>query len=378
MIEHNNTERYLRQMQLKGFGLEAQQKLLQARVLIVGAGGLGCPVIQYLAAAGVGTLGIVDNDIVEVHNLHRQVIYQPGQAGQPKTACAATFVSCFHPDIKVETYNCRMTNHNAIDIMHSYNVVVDATDNVSSRYIINDAAYLLKKPLVYAAISQYEGQVAVFNAIVETGRTANYRDIFPNQPKPGTIRNCADAGVLGVLVAVVGGMQASEVIKLVTGIGTPLINTLLTYNLLHNQVYSVSVDPVNETPAYMPTNIEAFTQWKYSEEECDTTTAIKEISAADFDVVLSTEIAEIVDVRNAGELPVVSEFKHVGLPLNIIEKNGYSFNKKKIVVFCNTGTRSATAAIHLQKYLPTDYQIYNLQNGIIHWKNRNKSTNTHE
>ncbi len=198
-------------MLLKEIGESGQQKLLQAKVLVVGAGGLGCPVLQYLAAAGVGKLGIVDDDIVSLTNLHRQVLYNTSDIGFAKTERAAAALRSLNPDIEIIPYNLRLTNQNALDIINNYDIVVDGTDNFSSRYMINDACVLLKKPLVYAAISRFEGQVAVFNYIDnDNEKPVNYRDLFPIPPAEDEAMNCAVAGVLGVLTGIIGSMQANR------------------------------------------------------------------------------------------------------------------------------------------------------------------------
>jgi molybdopterin/thiamine biosynthesis adenylyltransferase len=213
-------ERYERQILLKEFGVAAQEKLLHAKVLVVGAGGLGCPVLQYLAAAGVGTIGIVDDDVVALNNLHRQVLYNMNDIGLSKAEIAAEKLKALNNEINVVAYNKRFTNKNALEIINAFDVVVDGTDNFSSRYIINDACVLLNKPLIYGAISKFEGQVAVFNVKDEVNKRAiNYRDLFPVPPKDDEVLNCADAGVLSVLPGIIGTMQANETIKLIIGIG---------------------------------------------------------------------------------------------------------------------------------------------------------------
>src|SRR6266496_5267611 len=200
-------ERYQRQILLKEFGEAGQQKLQQAKVLVIGAGGLGCPALQYLAAAGVGTIGIVDNDVVTLTNLHRQILYSTDDIGYPKTERATFKLHQLNSDITITPYNFRLTNKNALNIISDYETIIDGTDNFSTRYMINDACVLMNKPLVYGAISQFEGQVAIFNfRRNENDETVNYRDLFPNPPKEDEILNCEEAGVLGVLPGIVGTM----------------------------------------------------------------------------------------------------------------------------------------------------------------------------
>ena len=227
MNNHKSYERYQRQILLKEFGIDAQQKLLQAKVLVIGAGGLGCPALQYLVAAGIGTIGIVDDDIVSLNNLHRQVLYTVNDIGLSKAEVAAEKLKALNDEINIISYNERLTNKNALALLMNMILLVDGTDNFSSRYMINDACVLLNKPLVYGAISKFEGQVAVFNIKDEIQiRAINYRDLFPTPPKDDEVLNCAEAGVLGVLPGIIGTMQANETIKLITGIGKPLINTI--------------------------------------------------------------------------------------------------------------------------------------------------------
>ena len=231
-------ERYQRQIILPEFGEEGQQKLLKAKVLVIGAGGLSCPVLQYLTAAGTGTIGIVDDDVVALNNLHRQVLYSVGDIGSSKAERARHILHQLNPEIKILPYNERLTVQNALILFDEFDIIIDGTDNFSTRYMINDACVLMNKPLVYGAISQFEGQVSVFNfRQTENEEAVNYRDIFPDPPKEGEVLNCAEAGVLGALPGIIGTMMANETIKLITGIGEPLANQLLTYNALNNQVY---------------------------------------------------------------------------------------------------------------------------------------------
>src|SRR6266498_4667320 len=243
-------ERYQRQIILPEFGEEGQQKLLKAKVLVIGAGGLGCPILQYLAAAGIGIIGIMDDDVVALNNLHRQVLYSVNDIGSSKAYRAANILSQLNPKIKIIPYNERLTVQNALSLFNEFDIIIDGTDNFSTRYMINDACVLLNKPLVYGAISQFEGQVSVFRNKNE--ENVNYRDIFPDPPREGEVLNCAEAGVLGVLPGIIGTMMANETIKLITGIGEPLIDQLFTYNALNNQVYQLNLSARKETRSLIP------------------------------------------------------------------------------------------------------------------------------
>ena len=310
-------ERYQRQIILPEFGEAGQQKLLNAKVLVIGAGGLGCPALQYLTAAGVGTIGIVDDDTVALNNLHRQVLYSVGDIGLSKAERAAEILSQLNPDINIIPFKQRLTVENALEIMQSFDIIIDGTDNFSTRYMINDACVLLDKPLVYGAISQFEGQVAVFSPHPSEGRSSdssvNYRDLFPDPPKDDEVLNCAEAGVLGVLPGIIGTMQANETIKLITGLGDPLINRLLTYNALNNQVYELNLSAKPETRSLIPADEAAFKQMDY-EWLCASAPASFEIDSDEFDELLETGGIDIIDVRELHETPEVDEFDHKGSP----------------------------------------------------------------
>ncbi len=235
---NSSNERYQRQVTLKGFGPAAQNALLNAKVLVIGAGGLGCPVLQYLTAAGTGCIGIVDDDVVSISNLHRQVLYDANDIGKPKVSVASAKLRLMNPGTDLTEHKIYLDKNNCLDIIRAYDVIVDCTDNFASRYMINDACVLEGKPVVYGAVSRFEGQAAVFN-VMQEGRetTGNYRDLFPVQPEQGEVMNCAEAGVLGVLPGIIGSMQANETIKLITGIGEPLANQLLTFNAINNRQF---------------------------------------------------------------------------------------------------------------------------------------------
>lgn len=224
-------DRYHRQMILPQVGPEGQERLKQSSVVVVGAGGLGVPVLQYLAAAGVGRIGIVEMDRVEVSNLHRQVLYTTEDLGKPKALVAKERLLALNPLVAVDAYPVRLTSENALEILKPYHLVVDASDNFPTRYLVNDACVLLGKPLVYGAIYQFDGQVAVFHHKAPEGEMGPcYRCLFPKPPPPGSVPSCAEAGVFGVLPAVVGSLMAAEALKVLLGIGKPLAGSLLLYD----------------------------------------------------------------------------------------------------------------------------------------------------
>lgn len=226
-------ERYARHIVLPEIGGSGQQKLKRARVLVVGAGGLGAPVLQYLAAAGVGTLGIIDDDTVSLSNLQRQVIHDTDSVGETKNASAVRSISRINPEVKVEPLDMRITADNAAEIVRRYDIVADGSDNFDTRYVVADACAAENKPLVHAAVGRFDGSVTVlkpFETDADGRRNPTYRDLFPEPPPAGMVPSCAEAGVLGALTGVIGTLQAMEVIKLITGVGEPLVGRLLLYD----------------------------------------------------------------------------------------------------------------------------------------------------
>jgi adenylyltransferase/sulfurtransferase len=221
-------ERYRRHLNLAEIGPEGQLALLRGRVAVVGAGGLGCPAAQYLAAAGVGTLGLVDGDVVDLSNLQRQILYGTADVGRPKVEVARERVRALNPDVAVETHALRLRSDNALDVLRGYDVIVDGSDNFPTRYLVSDAGVLLGKPVISGAILRFEGQVSVFDA----RRGPCYRCLFPEPPPPGAVPSCAEAGVLGVLPGLVAMVQATETLKLLAGVGEPLLGRLLQYDAL--------------------------------------------------------------------------------------------------------------------------------------------------
>ncbi len=235
-------DRYHRQMILPGVGPEGQARLKASSVVVVGAGGLGVPVLQYLVAAGVGRVGLVEMDRVELSNLHRQVLYTTQDVGQPKALVAQARLQALNPLVRVEAYPVRLTAENALGILGGYDLIVDASDNFPTRYLVNDAAVLLGKPLVYGAIHQFEGQVAVFHHPLPSGEMGPcYRCLFPKPPPPGSVPPCAEAGVFGVLPAVVGSLMAQEALKVLLGLGQPLAGELLLYHALEGSFRRIKV-----------------------------------------------------------------------------------------------------------------------------------------
>lgn len=254
--------RYQRQITLQGFGIEAQEKLSKSKVLIIGVGGLGCPILQYLVAAGVGQIGIVDHDIVSLPNLNRQVLYGQEDIGKFKVEIAVAKMKALNNLVCLIPYQQKCDQAFATAHFNEYDIIVDASDNFATRYLINDACVLVGKPLVFGAVSQFEGQVAVFN-VPHNGLCLNYRDLFPIPPKNNEVMSCAEGGILGVLPGIIGVMQATEVIKLIAGIGDTLANQLLTYNALTQEMFKIQLIKNPEAEQFAPAHLTAFHSINY-------------------------------------------------------------------------------------------------------------------
>ncbi|HEY5370355.1 MAG TPA: HesA/MoeB/ThiF family protein [Hanamia sp.] len=372
MNKNNSYERYQRQIILKEFGVAGQQKLFDAKVLVVGAGGLGCPLLQYLAAAGVGTIGIIDDDKVALSNLHRQILFSVKDIGKAKSEQAANYLRQLNPEITLIAYNQRITNQNALELMGDFDYVADGTDNFATRYMINDACELLTKPLLYGAISRFEGQVAVLNCKKnKDDESVNYRDLFPEPPKQNEILNCVEAGVLGVLPGIIGTMMANECIKLITGIGEPLINTLLTYNTLTNETYQVSLSPDKKNQTSIPKDEKSFKEMNY-EWLCTAAPKEFEIDPSAFNSLIQQENIDIIDVREFDEKPDINDFNYLKIPLDELEKNSSKIHHETVVTVCQTGKRSIQAVEILSRIFKDQKKIYSLKGGLMQWEKQKK------
>jgi len=332
--------RYQRHLSLAGFGPEAQLKLKHGSVLVIGAGGLGCPLLLYLAAAGVGRIVIVDADQVDVSNLQRQVLYTTADAGQPKAEIAARRLRTLNPCITIEAHAVRFNRTNALALIRGCDLVVDGSDNFATRYLVNDACVLTDRPLVYGAIQGFSGQASVFNW--RGGPT--YRCLFPEPPEAGSVPNCSEAGVLGVLPGIIGTVQATETIKLLTGIGEPLSGRLLLWDALTmaTQTVRFAADPRSRAISELPPE-------GYGE-ICGLSpmTTGEEISVAELRVALANGHApQLVDVREGWEraLGTIELSEHA--PLGELERGAallHGLNPTvPTVVFCAGGMRSLKA-----------------------------------
>lgn len=343
--------RYSCQMALPGFGATAQEKLRQSRVLVVGIGGLGCPAAQYLAASGVGTLGLADNDVVSISNLHRQILFNPADAGQKKAEVAAARLHQQNPDINIITHMLRVDSSNALGLFNNYDIIIDATDNFDTRYLLNDAAVLTGKPLVYGAIYQFEGQVALWNAPNADGsRSPNYRDLYP-QVDATQIPDCAVGGVIPTLAGIIGCLQANEVLKYLTNTGDLLAGKIMIFDAQTLQSRVIGIGKSSRvTIHHLPEIHHAET-----------------ISADELKAGLAAGTIDLIDIRSSEEH---DDFNIGGrhIPSYKLERALASTDAgKTIVLYCTIGKRSADAAKKMREVYP-GLRIVSLVGGINGWE----------
>ena len=365
MNPENLENRYHRQMILKSFGTSGQEKLAQAKVLVIGAGGLGCPALQYLTAAGVGTIGIVDGDTVSITNLHRQILFLEKDLSKPKAATAAVKLSALNSGVKLNVYYENVTTSNALEIISNYDVVLDCTDNFESRYLINDACVLLDKPLVYAAVLKYEGQAAVFNfKNTPLEESINYRDLFPNPLDAAHSVSCNEGGVLGVLPGIMGVLQATETLKIITKIGEVLSNKLLVYSALNSSFNTFNLSKNRASREAMPQNSEDFKNYNYAL-FCNTLLAA-EITSETLEKMKRNKTT-IIDVRNIEELPEAFELDVLKMPFPKLEGLFKTLQpQKEVVLVCQTGKRSLKA-VDLLKNKYSGHTFFSLRGGVLAW-----------
>lgn len=331
----NASSRYNRQIILPEIGESGQHQLLKSKVLIIGAGGLGAAILPYLAAAGVGEIGIVDDDIIELSNLQRQVIYKSSAVGKYKVEEAKAMVSELNPQVKINAITEKLSGKNAIDLFENYDIVVDATDNLQIKYLINDACLITNKPMVYGSIFRFQGQVSVFN--YQNGPT--YRCLYPDENSSSV--NCTDAGVIGISVGIIGMLQANEVIKMILGIGEVLNGKILVYNILNNEQQKYDFEKNNLFFIDRNTFEE---KYKAGENVVEEVTSESVLSKIDSEEVL------FLDVRNSDELPKINFKNGIQIPLMNLENEIEKLNPNQIIyVFCQSGIRSKIAAELLQK-----------------------------
>ncbi|XVV04786.1 adenylyltransferase/sulfurtransferase MoeZ [Actinosynnema sp. CA-248983] len=338
--------RYSRHLIIPDVGVDGQKRLKNAKVLVVGAGGLGSPALLYLAAAGVGTLGIVDFDVVDESNLQRQVIHGQSDVGKPKAESARESIAEINPYVKVNLHQTHLNSENALDIFRDYDLILDGTDNFATRYLVNDAAVLLGKPYVWGSIFRFEGQVSVFWEDAPNGQGLNYRDLYPEPPPPGMVPSCAEGGVLGVLCASIGSIMVTEAIKLLTGIGDPLLGRLMVYDALEMSYRTIKIrkDPESVKITEL-IDYEAFCGVVSDEAQQaaagNTITPLELKQKQD-----SGENFVLIDVREPHEYEIVKIPGSVLIPKDRI-LSGEAFAElpqdKQIVLHCKSGGRSAEA-----------------------------------
>lgn len=369
-LTNDEIQRYSRHLLLKEVGVKGQKKLKAAKVLIVGVGGLGAPLAQYLAAAGVGTIGLIDFDEVEESNLQRQVIHGTRDIGRPKVASAKDSIKQINPLVKVETYNFLLTSENALDIISEYDVVADASDNYQTRYLVNDACVLLGKPDVFGAMYQFEGQATVYYG--KEGPC--YRCMYPAPPPPGLVPSCATGGVVGVLPGIIGTIQANEVIKLIVGGGEPLIGRLVTFDSWHMKWRELKVckDPDCPVCGKNPTiteleeyDYEDFCGIKQQEEENE---AVEGIEAKELKRRLDEgEKITLIDVREPHERAIVKFLDAKAIPIGQLARRQNELDPNVDTVFiCKEGKRSILAVNTLREAGYTG-KMFNLKDGTNAW-----------
>lgn len=367
-LDNEEVLRYSRHLIIPEVGLEGQRRLKASRVLLVGAGGLGSPLGLYLAAAGVGHLGLVDFDEVDLTNLHRQVIHGTKDLGRPKLDSARDRIADINPHVHVETYDTRLTSHNALEILRGYDVVIDGTDNFPTRYLVNDACVLSGIPNVYGSIFRFEGQVSIF----ATEKGPCYRCLFREPPPPGLVPSCAEGGVLGVLPGLVGILQATEAVKLLLGIGQPLIGRLLLVDALRAQFRTLKLQRDPECPACGTHELVELIDY---EEFCGLRKAAAEARANAVPEITPSDLAarlargddiDLIDVREPHEWEIARIPGARLIPLGSLAEALPTLDRsKEIVVHCKGGGRSARA---VRQLLDAGFvNVANLAGGITRW-----------
>ncbi|GAB4594594.1 adenylyltransferase/sulfurtransferase MoeZ [Mycobacterium avium subsp. hominissuis] len=364
--------RYSRQLIIPGLGVDGQKRLKNARVLVIGAGGLGAPTLLYLAAAGVGTIGIVEFDAVEESNLQRQIIHGVADVGRSKAASARDSIAAINPLVDVRLHEFRLDASNAVELFGHYDLIVDGTDNFATRYLINDAAVLAGKPYVWGSIYRFEGQASVCWEDAPDGRGLNYRDLYPEPPPPGAVPSCAEGGVLGVVCAAIASVMSTEVIKLITGIGESLLGRLMIYDALEMSYRTIAIrrDPCDASRPAITTLVDY-------EQLCGAAPAASTDAATGEAAITPRQLRELldsgaklalIDVREPVEFDIVHLDGAQLIPQSSIN-SGEGLAKlpadRMPVLYCKTGVRSAQALAVVRQAGFSD--AVHLQGGIVAW-----------
>ncbi|MGA8545503.1 MAG: adenylyltransferase/sulfurtransferase MoeZ [Mycobacterium sp.] len=367
-LTRDEVARYSRHLIIPEFGVDGQKRLKNARVLVIGAGGLGAPTLLYLAAAGVGTIGIVDFDVVDESNLQRQIIHGVSDVGRSKAQSARDSIAEVNPLVEVRLHEERLERHNAVNLFEQYDLILDGADNFATRYLVNDAAVLTHKPYVWGSIYRFEGQVSVFWDDAPDGRGLNYRDLYPEAPPPGMVPSCAEGGVLGILCASIASVMGTEAIKLITGIGEPLLGRLMVYDALEMSYRTITVRKDPSTPKI--TELVDYEQFcGVASDETAQAAAGSTITPGELKELLdSDKKVALIDVRE----PVEWDINHIDgaqlIPMSSIN-SGEGLAKLPLdrmpVLYCKTGVRSAEALSVLKK--AGFAGAVHLQGGIVAW-----------
>ncbi|MFJ6097833.1 adenylyltransferase/sulfurtransferase MoeZ [Williamsia muralis] len=367
-LTRDEVARYSRHLIIPDLGVDGQKRLKNAKVLVIGAGGLGSPALLYLAAAGVGTIGIVEFDEVDESNLQRQVIHGQSDVGRPKADSARDSILEINPLVTVNTHKVRLDNDNAIELFSAYDLIVDGTDNFATRYLVNDAAVLAGKPYVWGSIYRFEGQASVFWEDAPDGLGLNYRDLYPEAPPPGMVPSCAEGGVLGILCASIGSIMGTEAIKLITGIGETLLGRLMVYDALDMRYRTIKLRKDPEAPKITELiDYDAFcgvvSDDGVSAAAASTLTAVELKQRLD-----SGEKIALIDVREPVEWDIVRIDGATLIPKGDIESGeglAQLPQDRPAVLYCKTGIRSAEALAAVKKAGFSD--ATHLQGGITAW-----------
>lgn len=356
-LSQEEFKRYIRQIILSDLGIEGQEKLKRAKVLVIGAGGLGCPVLLYLSAAGIGTIGLVDYDLVDNTNLHRQILFSSDDIDKPKVIVAKEKLLALNPHVIYHTYFGKLTPKNVLDIVKDYDVVVEGSDNFATKFLVNDACVILDKPFVLGAVSEFEGQLSVFN--YQGGPT--YRCLSPEEPDPFESPSCAEIGVIGVIPGIIGCLQANETIKIITGLGQVLSGKYLLFNALTMDYNLIDINRDEEHAGIRELG-------KYHDFCTPDVDSVKQITAGDLKQLIRKDAdIQIIDLREAGEadnLPISAE----SIPFSQIRKRHDAISKtKQVIVMCQWGIKSLSAIRYLEnKHGFTN--LYSLSNGVSEWQ----------
>ena len=367
-LRRDEVARYSRHLIIPDLGVDGQKRLKNARVLVIGAGGLGAPTLLYLAAAGVGTIGIVDFDVVDESNLQRQIIHGVADVGRSKAQSARDSIVAINPLVQVRLHEFRLDTSNAVDLFNQYDLIIDGTDNFATRYLVNDAAVLAGKPYVWGSIYRFEGQVSVFWEDAPDGRGLNYRDLYPEPPPPGMVPSCAEGGVLGMICASIASVMGTEAIKLITGIGEPLLGRLMIYDALEMSYRTITIRKDPATPKI--TELIDYEEFcgVVSEDAAAATTGSTITPGELRELLDSGKKLALIDVREPVEWDIVHIDGAQLIPQSLINSGeglAQLPQDRMPVLYCKTGVRSAEALATVKKAGFSD--AVHLQGGIVAW-----------